>query len=32
MLLKKCEETFECPTAYVGIDGMLSKEEIEKLL
>ena len=29
-VVKKCEETFECPTAYVGIDGMLSKEEIEK--
>lgn len=25
----KCEETFSCPIAYVGIDGMLSKEEIE---
>ena len=29
-VVKKCEETFECPIAYVGIDGMLSKEEIEK--
>lgn len=29
-VVKKCEETFECLTAYVGIDGMLSKEEIEK--
>ena len=29
-VVKKCEETFECPTAYVGIDGMLSKEEIEE--
>ena len=26
----KCEETFSCPVAYVGIDGMLSKEDIEK--
>lgn len=26
----KCEETFKCPIAYVGIDGMLSKEGIEK--
>ena len=25
----KCEETFDCPIAYVGIDGMMSKEEIE---
>ena len=29
-VVKKCEDTFECPIAYVGIDGMLSKEEIEK--
>ena len=29
-VVKKCEETFLCPVAYVGIDGMLSKEEIEK--
>ncbi|WP_298524291.1 hydantoinase/oxoprolinase family protein [uncultured Methanobrevibacter sp.] len=29
-VVKKCEETFSCPVAYVGIDGMLSKEEIEK--
>ena len=29
-VVKKCEETFSCPIAYVGIDGMLSKEEIEK--
>ena len=27
-VVKKCEETFDCPVAYVGIDGMLSKEEI----
>ena len=25
----KCEETFECPIAYVGIEGMMSKAEIE---
>ena len=29
-VVKKCEETFSCPIAYVGIDGMMSKEEIEK--
>ncbi len=29
-VVKKCEDTFSCPIAYVGIDGMLSKEEIEK--
>ena len=29
-VVKKCEETFNCPIAYVGIDGMLSKDEIEK--
>jgi probable H4MPT-linked C1 transfer pathway protein len=29
-VVRKCEETFSCPVAYVGIDGMLSKEEIEK--
>ncbi len=29
-VVKKCEETFSSPIAYVGIDGMLSKEEIEK--
>ena len=27
-VVKKCGETFDCPIAYVGIDGMLSKEEI----
>ncbi len=27
---EKCEETFSCPIAYVGIDGMLSPEEIRK--
>jgi hypothetical protein len=25
----KCEDTFSCPIAYVGIDGMMSREEIE---
>ncbi|MCQ2970999.1 hypothetical protein SAMN05216439_1361 [Methanobrevibacter gottschalkii] len=29
-VVKKCEKTFDCPIAYVGIDGMLSKEEIIK--
>ncbi len=29
-VVRKCEDTFDCPIAYVGIDGMLSKEEIEK--
>ena len=29
-VVKKCEETFSCPIAYVGIDGMMSKAEIEK--
>ncbi len=29
-VVRKCEETFECPIAYVGIDGMLSKSEIEE--
>ena len=29
-VVKKCEKTFTCPIAYVGIDGMLSKEEIVK--
>ena len=29
-VVRKCEETFLCPIAYVGIDGMLSKEDIEK--
>jgi len=27
---QKCEETFSCPTAYVGIRGMMSHDEIEK--
>ena len=29
-VVRKCEETFTCPIAYVGVDGMLSKDEIEK--
>lgn len=29
-VVNKCEKTFSCPIAYVGIDGMMSKEEIEK--
>ena len=29
-VVKKCEETFTCPIAYVGIDGMLSLEEIQE--
>ena len=29
-VVAKCEQTFDCPIAYVGIDGMMSKEEIEK--
>ena len=29
-VVKKCEKTFSCPIAYVGVDGMLSKEEIEQ--
>ena len=29
-VVKKCEKTFSCPIAYVGVDGMLSREEIEK--
>ena len=29
-VVRKCEDTFECPIAYVGIDGMMSQEEIEK--
>lgn len=28
-VVAKCEETFRCPIAYVGIDGMMSKAEIE---
>ena len=29
-VVAKCEQTFDCPIAYVGIDGLMSKEEIEK--
>ncbi|MBE6505036.1 MAG: H4MPT-linked C1 transfer pathway protein [Methanobrevibacter millerae] len=29
-VVNKCEKTFSCPIAYVGIDGMMSKKEIEK--
>lgn len=29
-VVDKCEKTFCCPIAYVGVDGMLSKDEIEK--
>ena len=29
-LVKKCEQTFDCPIAYVGVDGMLSEKEIEE--
>ncbi len=29
-IVGKCEETFTCPIAYVGVDGMLSKSDIEK--
>lgn len=29
-VVKKCEDTFDCPIAYVGVDGMLSLEDIQK--
>ena len=29
-VVRKCEETFSCPIAYVGIDGMMSNSEIQK--
>ena len=29
-VVEKCENTFSCPIAYVGVEGMLSREEIEK--
>ena len=29
-VVRKCEETFNCPIAYVGVDGMMSRDEIEK--
>lgn len=28
-VVSKCESTFDCPVAYVGIDGMMSEEEIK---
>lgn len=28
-VVSKCENTFDCPIAYVGIDGMMSEEEIK---
>ena len=29
-VVKKCEDTFSCPVAYVGVDGMMSKAETEE--
>ena len=29
-VVAKCEETFSCPIAYVGVDGMLSSEDIKQ--
>ena len=29
-VVNKCEDTFQCPIAYVGIDGMMNKDEIIK--
>lgn len=29
-VVRKCEDTFSCPIAYVGIDGMLSLDEIKE--
>ena len=29
-VVQKCEDTFSCPTAYVGIDGMMSLDEIRQ--
>lgn len=29
-IVRKCEDTFDCPIAYVGIEGMLSKDEISE--
>jgi len=29
-VVAKCEGTFSCPTAYVGIDGMMSNDEIQE--
>ena len=28
-VVEKCEQTFDCPVAYVGVDGMLSRHQIE---
>lgn len=28
-IVEKCEKTFNCPIGYVGLDGILTKEEIE---
>ena len=28
-VVEKCEQTFDCPVAYVGVDGMLSRQQIE---
>ena len=29
-IVRKCEDTFSCPVAYVGVEGMLSRSQIEK--
>ena len=29
-VVRKCEETFNCPVAYVGVEGMMSLDEIKK--
>ncbi|MCF0226146.1 MAG: H4MPT-linked C1 transfer pathway protein [Methanobrevibacter sp.] len=29
-IVEKCENTFNCPIGYVGLDGILTKDEIEK--
>ncbi|MDO5848294.1 MAG: hydantoinase/oxoprolinase family protein [Methanobrevibacter sp.] len=28
-IVEKCERTFDCPIGYVGLDGILTREEIE---
>lgn len=28
-IVEKCEKTFNCPIGYIGLDGILTKEEIE---
>lgn len=28
-IVEKCEKTFNCPIGYVGLDGILTKEEIQ---